>query len=359
MSLEAELKKLVEGLRPDLRPYMRFTVTGRVAAVYEEEYTVDVEIDGDVSLPRVPVGALWAKSEPNANNAWGLWALPELGSEVSIGFREGDVTRPYVENALWPAGGAPTGYRVGMFVIRDRSGQSMSFKPDDGTVDLQVQNLRVVTAGNQGEVTLRDRLTDVGGKWTIRVHSLDETVLEGAKRSIEGDLEEIVAGIARREVARFVHTVTGAVEESIGGALQRRIGAHARTTVLGPRLDAIAKHWQTLVGGNLEFTITNADAAAAAFAVKALAGNVSLETAAGLIQLGGATAVAPAVLGTQLVQVLTDLANLFSNAIAIVQSPTPAGPVPTPLDPALNVQLQAWVASLATASFLSTKVSVA
>lgn len=99
--------------------------------------------------------------------------------------------------------------------------------------------------------------------------------------------------------------------------------------------------------------------ATAAFAVKALTGNVSLETMAGLIQLGGVAAVAPAVLGSQLVQSLTDLVNLLTSAVALVQSPTPAGPVPTPMDPALNAQLQAWVAGLPTAPFLSQKVVVA
>lgn len=360
MSLEAELKKLVEGLRPNLRPYMRFGLTGRVAVVYEDEYAVDVEIEGDVSLPKVPVGALWANSNQAGTASWGLWALPEVGSEVTVAFREGDVTRPYVENCLWGAGLGPAGFRAGMFVVRDRHGQRLSFKPDDGTFDLQVDNLRIVAAGNHGEIAIRDRRVEIGGDWTVVVgKDRVESVQGNARSNISGNLEEIVAGIARREVAQFIHLVAGSVEESIGGSLKRRIGGPARTTILGPRLDAIAKHWQSIVGGNLEFTITNADAAAAAFAIKALTGNLSLETMAGLIQLGGSTALAPAVLGTDLVTALTDLVNLFSTAVAVVQSPTPAGPVPTPLDPALNIQLQAWIAGLATASFLSKKVTVA
>ena len=70
MSTESELKKLIERLQPDLKPYMRFSLVGMVAEVYEDEYLVDVELDEDISLPRVPVHSIWAE------DGWGIWALP-------------------------------------------------------------------------------------------------------------------------------------------------------------------------------------------------------------------------------------------------------------------------------------------
>ena len=59
MSLEKELKNLIEKLSPDLRAHMRLSLSGIVTKVHEDDYRVDVEIPGDddevLSLPFIPV----------------------------------------------------------------------------------------------------------------------------------------------------------------------------------------------------------------------------------------------------------------------------------------------------------------
>jgi uncharacterized protein involved in type VI secretion and phage assembly len=44
----------------------------------------------------------WARvSLPLGGNRTGLWALPEVGDEVIVGFEHGDVRRPIILGSLW------------------------------------------------------------------------------------------------------------------------------------------------------------------------------------------------------------------------------------------------------------------
>ncbi len=51
-------------------------------------------------LPREP--EVWAPvSLPLGGNRTGLWALPEIGDEVLVGFEHGDVRAPVVIGSFW------------------------------------------------------------------------------------------------------------------------------------------------------------------------------------------------------------------------------------------------------------------
>ena len=85
--LATELKRLVEGMHPDLRPFFRPSLLGKVVAVDDDNYRVDVVVGGDeeageqgLALPDVPVASLFAQ------DGYGIWALPEVDAEVTVSF---------------------------------------------------------------------------------------------------------------------------------------------------------------------------------------------------------------------------------------------------------------------------------
>jgi uncharacterized protein involved in type VI secretion and phage assembly len=51
-------------------------------------------------LPNSP--EIWARvSLPLGGNQTGLWALPDIGDEVVVGFEQGDPRRPFVIGSVW------------------------------------------------------------------------------------------------------------------------------------------------------------------------------------------------------------------------------------------------------------------
>jgi Type VI secretion system/phage-baseplate injector OB domain len=151
--LATELRKLLEGLRPDLRAWIRPSVLGKVVAVHAANYRVDVVVGGDpdsgeggLSLPEVPVASVFAQAD------YGVWALPEVGAEVTVSFHEGDVTRPYVEAPIWIANAAPAGYAVGTLALHGKQGQRVVLKPD--TSEVLVEAGTVVVRATAGDASV-------------------------------------------------------------------------------------------------------------------------------------------------------------------------------------------------------------
>jgi hypothetical protein len=159
--MAAELRKLLEGLRPDLRAWVRPSLLGKVVAVHVAAYQVDVVVGGDpdsgeggLSLPELPVASVFAQA------GYGVWALPEVGAEVTVSFHEGDVTRPYVEAPIWVANAAPGGYAVGTLALHGKQGQRVVLKPD--TSEVLVEAGTVVVKATAGD-------TSVEASGTIRL----------------------------------------------------------------------------------------------------------------------------------------------------------------------------------------------
>ena len=151
--LAAELRKLLEGLRPDLRAWVRPSLLGKVVAVHEDTYRVDVVVGGDpesgeggLSLPEVPTASAFAQA------GYGVWALPEVDAEVTVSFHEGDVTRPYVEAPIWIANAAPSGYAVGTLALHGKHGQRVVLKPD--TNEVLVEADTVVVKATTGDASV-------------------------------------------------------------------------------------------------------------------------------------------------------------------------------------------------------------
>ena len=151
--LATEFRKLLEGLRPDLRAWVRPSLLGKVVAVHADTYRVDVVVGGDpdsgegsLSLPEVPVASVFAQA------GYGVWALPEVGAEVTVSFHEGDVTRPYVEAPIWIANTAPPGYAVGTIALHGKQGQRVVLKPD--TSEVLVEAGTVVVKATSGDASV-------------------------------------------------------------------------------------------------------------------------------------------------------------------------------------------------------------
>lgn len=135
----SELKHLVEALAPDLRPALRLALVGRVIAVKADAYRVDVSVGGDedtgaggLVLPDVPVAT------PFAQSGYGLFALPEVGAEVTVSFHEGDVTQPYVEGSLYRDGQSPA-CRSGELTLLGKKGQIFRLSAESNTAKLSAE----------------------------------------------------------------------------------------------------------------------------------------------------------------------------------------------------------------------------
>ena len=136
------LKALIEALHPDLRSFFRPSLLGKVVAVYEDEYRVDVVVgesveDADLALPKVPVASLFAQ------DGYGIWALPEVGAEVTVSFHDGDVTQPYVESPGFFTSAAPSGYSTGTIAIRGKQGQEVIIHPDADKITIKSAEILV------------------------------------------------------------------------------------------------------------------------------------------------------------------------------------------------------------------------
>ena len=151
--LTAELRKLVEGLRPDLRAFVRPSLLGKVVACQPDAYRVDVVVGGDpdtgeggLALPEVPVASLFAQA------GYGVWALPEVGAEVTVSFHDGDVTRPYVEAPIWYRNAPPSGYAVGAVALQGKHGQKVVLKADGSEIEISAG--KIIVRADAGDVSV-------------------------------------------------------------------------------------------------------------------------------------------------------------------------------------------------------------
>lgn len=132
-------RKVVEESKPDIW-WLEFPAVGKVTKVYEDSYTVDVQIINGPFLPDIPVNAL------AAGDGWGIWALPTVGTEVTVDYEKGDITEPFVLAATWRKNKPPSGFKAGQIAIVDKTGQEISIKPDTGQITIKANVAIQVTA---------------------------------------------------------------------------------------------------------------------------------------------------------------------------------------------------------------------
>ena len=373
MSVEDEFKKFIERIMPNLKPYMRFSLSGTVTQTYADDYTVDVDFEEDVSLPKVPVASVWAEEN------FGFWAMPEVGSVVEIDFEEGDVTRPYVVASRYQyldGKQIKRGYTVGMCAIVDKHGQRIEFKPDTGELSIKGDNIKIIAGGNKGEKIEKDHLIDIGGKEKKVIGKTSNTIVKGnVIETFELDVKRLVKGLVDEELNQFKQTIIGEFQQNIGGGLIQTVGNNVELTHLGARIGSAAKHWQEMIGGYMDLMITNSTGNINAVSIGALLGNIAINTKIGnfalqtlagrfdilstlgfsvtdplsisftspIIKLGGPLAIHPAAKGDIVKAFLSSLMDIFA-AHSAAWSAGPGGT--NALSPAVILAFEVLAATL-------------
>jgi len=280
------LKSVFEKVTPDLREYMRPGATGKVVAVYEDTCRVDIEVTNeDVSpgepwiLPEVPV------SQIAGGDGYGAWAIPESGSEVSVSFKDFDITQPRLDGAEYLNNRTPIGARVGSFVFSDQAGQRIILRPDEGQIVFRTYNADDETSGTRNEKTggakstqiLGDHNEDIGGNHNRTVRgNVTETIEDGQRDFISDSYEErsnYEEGGRTFQHGRIVH---GSEKIKVEGGQDTQVGGDGVEKVLGSKKTAVTKAWQIIVGGKLDIVVANTELETIAVQIATLVAKIAI-----------------------------------------------------------------------------------
>jgi hypothetical protein len=304
----------------------------------------------------------WAlPAAPYAGPDQGFFAVPELGSGVWIEFEEGDLSRPIWTGQWWGSPGAAdvgtpdgtarvpmpagvpetprhdhppespdpkvrilksaTGHHIVLddrpeherIEIHDSRGNRIILSRDG--LDRIMSNERALNKGSRSaQIDADDRL-NVSGTQTETVGGAHTRTVGGsASVTVGGDLTETVGTTAWTRTIDKDGTniaVGGGLIETVEGAHTRTVGGAAHETVVGGYGLGSGGPISLTAAGPVKIAAGLPDLTLNAFSVDALGGNVSINTRAGFLQLGGLTATSPMVLGDGLAIHLTLLAQVL------------------------------------------------
>jgi|GEM_PF-2637249 len=252
--LGAELKKLIEGLHPDMRRYFRPSLLGKVVAVHDDDsdpetyYRVDVVVGADeengqpgLSLPDVPCASIFAQ------DGYGVFALPEVDAEVSISFYDGDPTRPYVEAPIFQGNQAPKGFKAGTFAIRGKHGQKIEMKATSNEIVMSCASLKLITTDKRQEHTSGDQVRRIRGKRKTQVDGAD--ILSCNAWNVN-----VTCG-AFIQCASMTENVKGDKTEKIGGSHKQNVGGSVSRNIAGGSSETVAMNKREAVGGSYEILV--------------------------------------------------------------------------------------------------------
>lgn len=128
----------------------------------------------------------WARVvTPMAGKEMGIFFLPEVGDEVLVTFREGDMREPYVIGSLWNSEEVPPETnedgKNNIRTIKSRAGHSISITDDDseGLIEIKTSNGNSITIYDKGNGKVE--INDKSGSNKITIDGDSKGV------SIEGD----------------------------------------------------------------------------------------------------------------------------------------------------------------------------
>ena len=304
--LSAELKRLIEALHPDLRPFFRPSLLGKVVAVDDENYRVDVVVGAQeqsgeegLALPDVPVASLFAQ------DGYGIWALPEVDAEVTVSFHDGDVTKPYVEAPIFYGNKAPAGFSTGTIAIRGKQGQKVELKPGSNEIVLSAGSVKLVTTDKRQESTSGDAVLLLKGS--------REANLAGTEK-IDADAWKVVVNRAASiEAGSLSETTKGNRVQQVGGSLRQRVGGSISERVGGGVSQAVALSKRQIIGGAYEILVAAAPGIAPnpplpAYSVLVNLGNLALDSVGGQLDIGANVAFPP---------VLVNIGSLASGPVQL------------------------------------------
>lgn len=331
-----KIRAIIEIAQPDLRDYMSPPYSAKVLKVYDDDtdpdtyYRADVSIAGagkngdDLEIPKVKVDAAWAES------GYGMFALPEIDSEVSVVFDAFDKTRPHITGSRYQDGKAPKGFKAGTFAIRGKNGQKIELKAEANEVVITGNSLKVITASKRQDVTGEDYSHTAKGNHSIIVTN---TSVHQARIYRDTVLKDVT-----RNYGSLDQNIDGDAIYSVGGKFVRSIAGSYRNTVAGDQSETAIGNFRRLVTGNIDIMAGGGGTGTYAYTIQTPAKGILINTlpGAGFIELGqGAYQTSPAVC-------LAPLITAIKALIAALQTPLQIGNfgAPTAPNPAFIALLQ-------------------
>lgn len=241
----------------------------------------------------------WVRvSHPWAGKNWGAVAIPRMGQEVIVSFKEGDPDQPIITGRVYnednmppyelPANATQSGVKTrsskegtpdnfNEMRFEDKKGSEEVYihaeKDQNNVVEndetTAVGNDRSETVGNDEKISIgNDRTEDVGNDETITIGNnrtetvgTDETITIGSNRTEDvgadetitiGSNRSVTIGSSKTETISInkAETIGVAKELTIGGAYQVTVGAAMNETVGGLKAEEIGALKSVNVGAN-------------------------------------------------------------------------------------------------------------
>ncbi len=289
------LRKLVLRAFPEFGG-MHLTRVGEIVAIAdpltEEEATdrfrprfaVDVQLltpDGEDD-PDQPILEGLALPTFGTGDGRGVFAFPDVGTRVRVGYDYGLATHPYIA-AILPEGRFLPTLKPGEILIQQQDGCAIRFDPD-GNLSITTNGALTIDAhaieveADLVEETLGQVTRTIDGAVVESLGDLDQTILGGRGVQVGGDSKEVVLGAEERAIlGDKSEVVTGAAELVSGLDLSLTSGTGKVA------LKAIAGNIEAEAAVDLSLT-----AVAGAVEIQATAGDVLIESIAGLATLKAA-----------------------------------------------------------------------
>lgn len=292
---------------------------------------------------------------PYAGPDQGLYTVPDVGAGVWIEFEEGDLHRPIWAGQWWgapqegeigqPDSTAPMGTprpagtaagarwpetpqhdypreaptpRVRIWKSSTGHHIVMDDRPESERMEIHDSRGNRIILSPEGidRITSNERVLDKGAR-SVQVDGNDDSVIAGrSKEQVGGGHEREVAGdvsltyrgnlsekVGRSAYARQVDekgtsvAVGGALTETVSGSVTRRVAGAVTDTAVGGYGMTAGGGINLSSAGPVKIAAGLPDLSLKSVSIDGLIGNMSINTMLGILQLGGITAISPAVLG--------------------------------------------------------------
>jgi type VI secretion system secreted protein VgrG len=197
--------------------------------------------------------------------------------------------------------------------IHDSQGNRLIFSREG--LDRIMSNERTYNKGSRSAQIDGDDRLELAGSQREHIRGDQSRQVDGdAALEVKGDFTERIADTAfQRTVDHRGVTVRvgGQHTETIGGGFERRVSGAAKETAVGGYGLTSGGAINLTSGGPVKIAAGLPDLSLKAFSVDALAGNISLNSLLGIMQLGGLSAFSPLVLGDGLAIHFTILSQIL------------------------------------------------
>ena len=306
---------------------------------------------------------------PYAGPDQGLYTVPDVGAGVWIEFEEGDLHRPIWAGQWWgapqedeigqPDSTAPTGApRPAAAVAGERWPETpqhdypresptprvriwksstghhivMDDRPESERLEIHDSrgNRIILSPDGMDRIMSNERVLDKGAR-SVQIDGNDDSVIAGRskeqvggghEREVAGDVSLTYRGNLSEKVGRAAYTrrvdekgtsvaVGGPLTETVSGSVTRSVSGAVTETAVGGYGMTAGGAINLSSAGPVKIAAGLPDLSLKTVSIDGLIGNVSINTMLGFLQLGGITAISPAVLGDGLAVHLAMLVQIL------------------------------------------------